>query len=81
MKYHERMRIKSSNVNSSTSRPSVTTCYAQLSDSNKNLGPKAKAKDLNPKDKDLRSHKANVQRQYIKVKGDNDHELVLCINS
>jgi len=45
----------------------------------KDLSPKAKAKDWGPKAKakDSRSHKANVQRQYLKVKDDNDHKFHL----
>ena len=43
------------------------------SDVNKDLG--LKAKDRCHKAKDLRSHKANVQRQYLKVKDDNDHKF------
>ena len=45
------------------------------SDVNKDLGPKAKAKDWGSKATDSRSHKAKVQRQYLKVKDDNDHRL------
>ena len=42
-----------------------------ISDVNKDLGPpEAKAKA-----KDWRSHKANKQRQYLKVKDDNDHKF------
>jgi len=39
----------------------------------KDLRYQGQGVDLRPEAKESRSHKANVQRQYLKVKDDNDH--------
>jgi len=51
--------------------------WSVVSEINKDLGLEAKTKDLGlkAKAKDSRSHKANVQRQCLTVKDDNDHKF------